>query len=138
MSIEEQQQMKVEYYAEAMRYMENAKETLAKAGKEDGYYKDKKYVKTACGIAYNGVLLALDAYLVLKGVKKKTKNRKSIEYYEENISKLDKKLLNYLDGAYQILHLSGYYDGIKDARVIKNGFDTAYKIIEKIRPEQMN
>ena len=137
MSVEEQQQMKEKYYAEAMRYMENAKETLTKAGKEDGFYKDKKYVKTACGIAYNGVLLALDTYLSLKGIKK-TKGRKSIEYYEENISKLDEKLLNYLDSAYQILHLLGYCNGIKDTHVIKAGIDTAYTIIEKIKPEQIN
>ncbi|GHT77198.1 hypothetical protein AGMMS50262_17580 [Bacteroidia bacterium] len=137
MSREEQEQMRTKYYSEALRYMDNAKETLTKAGKEDGRYQDKKYVKTACGIAYNGVLIALDTYLALHGIKK-TKGRKSIEYYEENISKWDKKLLNAVDEAYEILHLWGYYDGTRNARVVKDGFDTAYKIIEKIRPEQMN
>lgn len=43
--------------------MENATETLKKAGKDGKYYKDEKYVKTACGTAYNGVLKALDIYL---------------------------------------------------------------------------
>ncbi|MDR0732744.1 MAG: DUF5618 family protein [Dysgonamonadaceae bacterium] len=104
MSIEEQQSIKRQSYSEAMRYMENAKENLKKAGKEYLFYKDRKYVRTACGTAYNGVLLALDAYLLLKGIKK-TKGRKSIEYYYEQVSKLDKKLLQHVNSAYELLHL---------------------------------
>jgi len=133
MSIEEQIKIKTDYYNEAIRYMENAKDTLKKAGKDGIFYKDKKYVKTACGIAYNGVLLALDGYFILKGVEKK-KGRKNIEYYQYNISKIDKKLLNYLNNSYEILHLSGYYDGVTDTRTILSGFDLAYDIIKKIKP----
>jgi hypothetical protein len=135
MSTEEQQLIKQESYSEAIRYMENAKENLKKAGKEDYYYKDRKYVKTACGVAYNGVLIALDAYLSLKGIKK-TKGRKSIEYYCEHLGNLDKKMLRQVNNAYTILHLSGYYDGILDVRIVKSGFDDAYEIINKIKPEQ--
>ena len=43
-------------------------------------------------------------------------------------------MLNYLNSAYQILHLCGYYDGIEKSKVVKSGFDEAYKIIEKIKP----
>ena len=43
-------------------------------------------------------------------------------------------MLNYLNGVYQILHLSGYYDGVQDVRVVNAGFDNAYKIIQKIKP----
>lgn len=50
-------------YDEAMRYMENARKTLKGAGKEDGEYSDVKYVQTASGTAYLGVLIALDEYL---------------------------------------------------------------------------
>jgi uncharacterized protein (UPF0332 family) len=135
MSNTEQQAIKQKYYTEAIRYMDNAKEVLQKAGKEDDYYKDGKYVRMACGTAYNGVLIALDTYLLLKGIKK-TRGRKSIEYYHDNISKLDKKLLNHVNGAYEILHLSGYYDGIKNVRVVKEGLDEAYKIINKINPNE--
>ena len=74
--------IKNEYYDEAIRYMENAKETLKKAGKEDDLYQDDKYVKTACGIAYCAVLKALDGFFILKEVKKR-RGRKSIEYYRE-------------------------------------------------------
>jgi uncharacterized protein (UPF0332 family) len=136
MSTETQEGVKQKAYAEAMRYMSNAKETLQKARKEDDTYHDTKYVRTACGTAYNGVLIALDAYLLLKGVEQK-KGRKSIEYYTKNISMFDKKLLGYANKAYNILHLSGYYDGIDDAVVVKRGFEIACEIIDKIKPENV-
>jgi hypothetical protein len=134
MSIEEQQELKQKSYAEAMRYMDNAKETLQKARKEDDYYRDIKYVRTACGTAYNGVLLAVDAYLRMKDVVLPVKKRKSVEFYTDTIAKLDGKLMKEFRNAYDILHLWGYYDGIRDVIVVKRGFDTAYNIIAKIKP----
>ena len=135
MSIQEQQTLKEEYYSEAMRYMDNAKEYLKNARKEGSVYRDPKYVRTACGTAYHGVLIALDCFLILKGVHKRTtKTRKSIEYYQKNIGMQDRKMLDNLNIAYKILHLSGYYDGIEDAIVVKRGFDLANTLIEKIKP----
>ncbi len=133
MSVDEQSKIKVTYYNEAIRYMENAKENLKRAGKEDRFYQDIKYVKTACGVAYNGVLVALDGYFLLKDVEKR-RGRKSIQYYETNLAKVDKKLLNYLNSAYRILHLYGYYDGENEVKMISSGFELAYSIIEKIKP----
>jgi hypothetical protein len=135
MSISEQEALKETYYSEAIRYMDNAKEDLKKAKKDGNYYHDPKYVKTACGVAYSGLLIALDGFLMLKGIDKpKGKQRKSIEYYQSNITKIDKKMLDYLNSAYEILHLWGYYDGITKVSVVKDGFDEAYKIIDKIKP----
>ena len=135
MSIQEQQNTKEKYYGEAMRYMDNAKEYLKNAQKEGNYYKDVKYVKTACGTAYSGLLVALDCFLILRGIHKPTgKERKSIEYYQRNLTGENKKILNHLNSAYKILHLSGYYDGIENVTVIKEGFDEAYAIINKIKP----
>ena len=133
MSLDEQIRIRETYYNEAIRYMDNAKDNLLKAGKEDRFYCDDKYVQTACGVAYVGVLKALDGYFMLKGVEKE-KSRKNIEYYQSNITKIDKKLLNYLNNAYEILHLSGYYDGVTDVKTISSGFELAYEIIEKIKP----
>ncbi|MEI7421173.1 MAG: DUF5618 family protein [Prolixibacteraceae bacterium] len=133
MEIVEQNKVREEYYLEAIRYMENAKETLKKANKVDDMYQDSKYVKTACGIAYNAVLKAMDGYFLLKDVKV-PKSRKSIEFYRNNTSKIDQKLLGYLNGAYAILHLEGYYDGILVVDAINAGFNIAYKIIDKIKP----
>jgi hypothetical protein len=116
--------------------MDNAKECLKNAKKDGKVYRDPKYVRMACGTAYSGVLIALDGYVQLKGADKpKGKERKSIEYYQNLLGKLDRKALDRLDGAYKILHLSGYYDGIGNAIVIKEGFDEAYAIIDKIKPQ---
>ena len=134
MSITEQNELREKSYAEAMRYMDNAKETLKKAGKEDNRYNDKKYVRSACGTAYSGLLVALDAYLQMKDFEMPKKKRRSIEFYLKSVAQLDKKLLKDLDVAYDTLHLSGYYDGNLDARVISAGFDNAYQIIERIKP----
>ncbi|MFA6924535.1 MAG: DUF5618 family protein [Bacteroidales bacterium] len=133
MSIKEQHEVRDKYYNEAVRYMDNAKETLKKAGKENKFYKDDKYVKTACGIAYNGILKALDGYFILKNMSS-PKGKKSIQYYQSNITKLDKKLLNYINNAYEILHISGYYEGVTSVKVIQTGFEYAYEIINKIKP----
>ena len=126
-------QITYEYYKEAVRYMENAKETLKKAGKDKDFYKDDKYVKMACGIAYSAVLKAMDGFFLLKEVKRQ-KGRKSIEYYRDNISKIDRKLLNYLNNAYFILHLEGYYEGNLSVDTINSGLKSAYLIIDKIKP----
>jgi hypothetical protein len=73
---------------EAKRYISNAKEILReKAIKENGVYKDRKYVKMAGHTAYAGVLVALDSVL---GDKKK-KTRKSVEWYQKELSELTKK-----------------------------------------------
>lgn len=110
---------------EANRYIENAQKILSeKANKEDGYYQDKKYVKMAGHTAYVGVLYALDGFL---GVKKKS--RKNVDFYKSELAKLDKKLLNYFDSAYEILHLSMGYDGNSNATVAKEGLSEAKKII---------
>ena len=132
---QEQQGLKEKYYSEAIRYMDNAKEYLKNAQKDGDVYRDTKYVKTACGTAYSGVLLAMDGFFILKGMhtSKSKKDRKSIEYYQRNLSKYDRKMLDNLNMAYNILHLSGYYDGTQDAVVVKRGFDLAYQLIEKIK-----
>ena len=53
-------------YKESMRYIENAEEDLKLSGKEDKFYKDVKYVQSACGIAYVGMLKALDFLFDIK------------------------------------------------------------------------
>ena len=123
-------------YAEAVRYMDNAKETLQKAQKDGAFYADAKYVRTACGTAYLGVLIALDAWLKTKDVNlPQKKKQKSIEFYQENIAKLDGKMINRLNNVYRQLHLNGYYWGETNIKAISGAFDSAYEIIEKIKPE---
>jgi uncharacterized protein (UPF0332 family) len=134
MSTEEQEIVKQEAHAEAMRYVQNARDVLQKASKEDNFYYDSKYVRMACGTAYSGMLVALDAWLKLKSVPEP--EHKSIDFYRKNIGKLDRKLLTILNGAYDTLHLWGYYDGTLRVPVIQDGFSMALDILERIKPAQ--
>ena len=119
---------------EAKRYLDNARELLSeKANKEDGYYQDTKYVKLAGHAAYAGVLVALDAYLG-----KKTKGRKHVDWYKEQLSGLDKKLLNSFVAAYDTLHLSMSYDGNPNAKVAKAGLEDAESIISWVENRTAN
>jgi len=137
MTLEEQNAFLSKEYKEAVRYMDNAEETLKRAGKQDdGHYDDEKYVRSACGIAYLGVLRALDAWLAMKGIEFSSKKKqKSIEFYEYTIARIDKKMLSLLKSAYGALHLAGYYHGATGIGTIKDGFDNAHRIIDKIKPE---
>jgi len=121
--------MKPTPYQEALRYLQNAKDTLQKAGKDGGLYKDKKYVKAASGIAYSGILLALDAYLAQKEGNR-YKKPKSIEDYQTRLAKQNKKLLALVNSAYDTLHLAGYYHGTASVKTIQSGFEDAYAIVE--------
>jgi hypothetical protein len=115
-------------YQEALRYMDNAKEALKNAGKKDNDYADVKYVISASGIAYRGVLLAIDEYLKRKEGAK-FKKPASIEEYRTRLSKHNKTLKTLLNSVYDSLHLVGYYHGTTSARTIKHGLEDAYKII---------
>src|SRR5436309_8159 len=103
MSTIEKNELKKKAYAEALRYIENAKEALLKAKKEGNYYNDANYVRTASGVTYSGMLLALDALMKIKDIQVPSKSRKSIEWYRDHIRNIDGKLLNELSSAYYTL-----------------------------------
>ncbi len=125
------------HYREAVRYLENAADILSnKAGKEGKYYRDAKYVRMACGSAYNGTLLALDTFFEMKGnpIERKKKQRISVDEYRKKLTLLDKKLLKTFNTAYEILHLVGYYEGETNYLVIQAGMDSAIDVVNKIKP----
>jgi hypothetical protein len=135
MTVEEQTAFLSKEYAEANRYMDNARDILKKSEKDGDYYTDRKYVRTACGTAYLGVLIALDAWLTAKDVPlPKKKKQKSIDFYKENVAKLDGKMTDRLNTVYRQLHLEGYYWGENNVQVISGAFRSAYELINKIKP----
>ena len=100
---------------EALRYLENAKEILSKSPIEDNRYADVKYVKSACGVAYLGVLEAINEELLKKGLTKKELPKKVDEYrkaLQKYISAHNGKLLREFDDIYDELHIAGYYRGL--------------------------
>ncbi len=114
---------------EAKRYLSNAREILSEKGqKEDGLYQeDTKYVKMAGHTAYAGVLVALDELL---GKKAKGRKDKDVEWYKQQLAKLDKKLLHSFVGVYDTLHLSMSYDGNPVAGSALAGLEEAVKIVD--------
>src|SRR5438874_2371085 len=55
-------------FAEAHRFLKNARETISKSPIEHNRYQDTKYVREASGIAYLSALRAFDGYLLKKGI----------------------------------------------------------------------
>ena len=75
--------------------------------------------------AYTGVLVALDTLLS----DKTKKTRKSVEWYQKELSTIDKKITTSFSDVYEILHLAMSYDGMQSAKVIAPGMQEAERII---------
>lgn len=117
----------MEAISEARRHIDNAKDFLSNnARKQDGLYQDKKYVKIAGHTAYTGILLVLNELLG----EKNRKTPKSAEWYQYELSRVDKSLLSNFTTAYQLLHIDMGYQGTRSAKIAALGLDTAEKIID--------
>ena len=111
--------------------MENAKTLLVEHGEldtETHSYNDPKYVKMAGDTLWKGVLLVLDAVF---HVRSDRRTRVHIDDYREAIGKRDKKLLQFVNNAYELLHLVMGYDGIQDKATCDSGFRVATTIIDR-------
>lgn len=118
-------------YKEPRRYLANAREILReKAGRENGFYLDKKYVRMAGNTAWNGVLEAVETWLVGKGVHRQKKSRPDVEWYQTEISRRNRKLNQHFVSAYNILHRYLGYDGELKASLSKDGLDEAAEVIK--------
>ena len=116
---------------EARRYVQNAHDVLSEKTKlnvETGTYEDPKYVRAAGNYLWLGTLMALDAVF---HVRKDRRTRVHIDDYLEAISKRDKKLLDWVDNGYMVMHLYMTYDGVKDKKVCAQGFCLAEQIINR-------
>lgn len=122
---------------EALGYLENAKEILSKSPIEDNRYSDIKYVKSACGVAYLGVLKAIDEYLLKKGFTKKELPKK-IEEYRKALQKYiaihNGKLVRNFDDIYEELHIAGYCRGnLHSTDTVRGALKTAKDFIDKVK-----
>ena len=121
---------------EPARYLHNAKEILSKSPIEDEYYVDDKYVKSACGVAYLGVLRAIDELLLKRGVTKKELPKRVEEYrkaLQKHASIHNGKLVRQFEDIYDELHIAGYYRGIlHSVATVKAALKTAESFIKKM------
>ena len=121
---------------EAVRYLDNAKEILGRSAIENDQYLDDKYVKSACGVAYLGVLRAIDQFLLSRGVSKKELPKKVDEYQkalQKHASIHDGKLIRQFENIYDELHIAGYYRGnLHSVAIVKAALKSAESFIKKI------
>lgn len=118
-------------------YLKNAREILKKARKEGDVYVDVKYVQEACGVAYLGVLKAIDEYLVSKGVPQKNLP-KSVEAYREALRRYlgsrNGKLLSSFERIYEELHIAGYYRGfLRGVSTVNEAIKAAEDFVNKLK-----
>jgi len=114
---------------EAERYLQNAREILSEKAEKDGdYYNDTKYVKMAGNTAWNGVLVALDAVLLVRKNLKKGQ-RPDFQDYEDAIAKKDSKMTRPLLGAYESLHKAMGYDGNPRYKIVQDSLAQAKMLI---------
>lgn len=122
---------------ESRRYVENAKEVLREKGRlntRTGLYQDEKYVKAAGNYLWSGVLIALDAVFQVKNAKSMKKgedSRVGIDDYIDAVRRRDRKLLDWVNTGYKVMHLSMTYDGIQDKDICQKGFSLADSIIDR-------
>lgn len=122
---------------EPLRYISNAKEILGRSPIEDNQYVDVKYVKSACGVAYLGVLKAIDEYLLKKRFAKNELPKK-VEEYEKALKKCgdvrNGKLLRQFSYLYDELHIAGYYRGLlHKTNIVKEALKGAEDFIAKLK-----
>ena len=118
------------YYAEAMRYIDNAREILKKSPKEGGLYTDEKYVQRAAGTAYAGVNKAAKWFIQLNKMNIDTSH---LSETQKGLAKINYKALGYFNNAYGILHIAAYYRDITGVKAIEDGLNYAVAFIKYLK-----
>ncbi len=121
----------------AKRYLQNARETLKKAGvdRRAGRYEDIKYVVEASATAYAGTLEALKALFLWEGLVGDAKKLKKVQRFYELLSRSTRLgkdrdlLIKLFDDVYTLLHVSAYYRELLNKKSVDAGFEQAEKII---------
>jgi hypothetical protein len=95
-----------------------------------------KYVKSALGIAYLGILEAINAYLIAKGLTEKDLPRK-FEEYQKALKKFggvhNGKLFRQFNVIYHELHIAGYYHGeLRSTNIVKEALKNADDFIARL------
>ena len=109
--------------AESRRYVDNARQTLKQNGQlniETRRYDDAKYVKAAGNYLWLAVLMALDAVFHVK--KNKASKRVDVDDYKKAVAQRDRKLSDWVNDAYNVLHLYMNYDGVQAKDTVDSGF----------------
>ena len=100
------------YFEQALRCIDNAEAELKKSGKSGNYYTNKKYIKTAGGIAYAGILQATKQYIALSGVVVSDDERE----IKRALAMLNRRLVEPFNHFYSYLYFSVHLHGNSNVR----------------------
>jgi ferritin-like protein len=123
-----------EHFAEAVRYFRNAKQRLREAAVRDDLYDDLKPVREACQTAYLAVLHAVRGHLLSRGVppQKLPEDPAAYGAFLARQSAHNGRLVRNFHLVYEELHVIGHYTGTRSVHIVKDGFDHARWIIERL------
>ena len=116
---------------EARRYVDNAKKLLVENGEldvETHSYNDRKYVKMAGNTLWNGVLYILDAVFHVRSDRRR---HVDIEDYRKAVGVRDRKLLRFVNMAYDHMHIDMGYFGAQNKDLCDSCFRMANEIIDR-------
>ena len=120
-------------------YFDNAKEQIVKAQKVNNEYTQNKYVRSACGTLYLGLLIIMDEILFFYN-QSLQRGEKNYANYMAKIKKLNQSWAKSYQDAYNLLHLKGYYgergeftpEDWQNAKKIVNDFYNIFKKLNNI------
>lgn len=126
----------------AVRFFKNGVATIKRVEEHYGIYDDLKYVHEGSGIIYRGVLSAVDAVAMARGVPK-TKLPKNVGEVREFLKKRSAsngKVIKAFNILYSCLHRIGYYgrDDEVGPEIIKLGIANARFVIEKLTGKKIS
>jgi len=123
-----------EAFVEALRFLKNAKETIAKSPTRHNRYQDLKYVRKASGIAYLAALRAIDGYLLRCGIQINKLPKSYEEYWsaKEKYIPVNGRFDSAFVIVYENLHLFAELSNASSVVLVKAGFENCKKIIEML------
>jgi hypothetical protein len=120
----------------AVRYLNNARDSLRRVPVERHIYVDRTPVREAMGTAYLAVLEAINEALTRRGVPRKDLPR-SVDAYRialgRHLGAHNGRLMRQFESLYDALHIAGYYRGLLyDRKIVRDALDAAERFIDKI------
>lgn len=121
---------------DAVRFFKNGVATIKKVREHYGIYDDLKYVHEGSSIIYRGVLSAVDAVALGRGVheSKLPKNVPEVREFLKKRSASNGKVLKAFNELYRQLHLIAYYGRDEEVgpEIVNLGISNARFVIEKL------
>jgi hypothetical protein len=122
------------YFNKAVEYYKNARVKLRGLSVEYNHYKDAKMLQESAGLCWLAVLSSLQGFFVSSGILPKNMP-KSADGYGALLSKFkhkDGKLMKAFWLTYYDIHQHVYYEGNTHVLIVKEGFQRAKFVIEKL------